>query len=311
MAHNIVLEALESTSFKKTQQTAQLVESLSGGGIVKKLQRLIRTPQVYIPYLLMVRVQVYRRKSVPVTLFWGRTIHVPMQDYDSLALRAFGFAGGTEAELKLTKYFAKHLGKEGVFYDIGANYGFFSYLAAELCKEVHAFEPMPEIAQVLRVNTANDSNVVLSEVAISNTHGEADLHVSESSGLSTINASTVGTHSYTYDSSKTVRVPTRTLDEYVESNTKPTVLKIDVEGAEEQVIMGATTFLKEYAPIIAMEVWGAENGGEISMKAVQRLRDLGYASFSIDTNGDIQEVEGDLSAISSLTGGDNFIFKKV
>lgn len=307
---SILTEALGSTAFKKRVRAAELSERLSGGGIAKKVQRLLLTPKIYIPYLLIVRGRLYRKESVTATLFWGRTIDIPLQDYDSLALHAFGFAGGTEAELKLTRYFVKNLTPSDVFYDIGANYGFYSYLAAELCKEVQVFEPIPQIANVIRRNIPSDKHVFLNEMALSDTSGEVDLHISESFGLSTINASTTEIHSYTYDEAKKIRVKTQTLDAHVATHTKPTVLKIDVEGAEEQVLIGGDHFLSENAPVVAMEIWGADNGGEISMRAVERLRSLGYVSYSIDSEGDLERIEGDLSMISSLTGGDNFIFKK-
>jgi len=310
-ARETLLQKLESAEFKKTLYKAHLTESLSGGGIVKKIKRLLLTPEIYIPYLLIVRGRLYRKESVTARLFWGRTIDIPLQDYDSLALRAFGFAGGTDAELKLTRYFVKNLTPDDVFYDIGANYGFYSYLASELCKEVQAFEPIPQIADVVRRNIPAGANMSLNEVALSDTPGEVDLHISESFGLSTINASTTEIHSYTYDEAKKIRVKTQTLDGHVATHTKPTVLKIDVEGAEEQVILGGTRFLTENAPIVAMEIWGADNGGEISMRAVERLRGLGYVSYSIDSNGNLEKIEGDLSMVSSLTGGDNFIFKKL
>lgn len=310
-ARERLIQKLESKEFKKTLYKARLTEGLSGGGIVKKIKRLLLTPSVYISYLFIVRWRLYRKESVIARLFWGRAIDIPLQDYDSVALCAFGFAGGTDTELKLTRYFVKNLGPDDIFYDIGANYGFYSYLASELCKEVRAFEPIPQIADVVRRNIPTGTLMSMNEVALSDTFGEVDLHISESFGLSTINASTTQIHSYTYDEAKKIRVKTETLDAHIRTHTKPTVLKIDVEGAEEQVLIGATRFLSENAPIVAMEIWGANNGGDISMRAVERLRGFGYVSYRIDSEGDLESIEGDLSMASSLTGGDNFIFKKL
>ena len=48
------------------------------------------------------------------------------------------------------------------------------------------------------------------------------------------------------------------------------------------------------------------------MKAVEKLRNLGYQSYLINKNGELEKVAGDLSIIVDKQGlgGDNFIFKK-
>lgn len=305
-----LLQDLESKSFSTRLRLARLVEKFSGGGLVKKIQRLFCTPSVYLSYLFIVKARIYRRKSATAKLFWGRTITIPVQDYDSLALRAFGFAGGTEAELKLARFFIRNLEETDVLYDIGANYGFFTYLASELCKEVHSFEPIPFIASVVRENTTINKGVSVNTLALSNTAGTVDLHISESSGLSTINTATTNIHSYTYNESNKITVEAQTLDGYVTTHTPPTFIKIDVEGAEEQVIEGASGFLSTHAPVIAMEVWGKDNGGPISMQAVKRLYSYGYKASIINPDGTLTETAEDLSLIAPSHGGDNFIFTK-
>ncbi len=302
-------DALASEQFKKSLRLAQNVERLVGGGLKKKIQRLFITSSVYIPYLLMVRSHLYRRASVTARLFWGRTIQLPLQDYDSLALSRFGFAGGTEAELKLARFLVANLKPKDVFYDVGANYGFFTYLASELCKEVHSFEPIPSLAEVVAENS-KEYKVQVNSIALSDIKGTAQLHTSESTGLSTLNAAATTIHTYTYDASKIMSVPTTTLDEYVANHAAPTFIKIDVEGGEEAVIRGGENFLRTHSPIVCMEVWGKENGGAISMAAVELLRSFGYISFSINAAGNINEVSGDVSLIVPANGVDNFVFKK-
>lgn len=257
---------------------------------------------------MIVKFGLFKSGSVRTKLFWNREIKLPLKDYDSLALYKYGFAGGTESELKLAKYIIKNLEAKDVFYDIGANYGFFTYLATELCREVHSFEPNHDLVTILKSNTRDDSGVSINDIALSDTNGQAELHMSESTGLSTINASTIDTHTYTYRSTRTVQ--TQTLDTYIKTNSKPTFLKIDVEGAEEAVLNGSKQLLNQNAPIIAMEVWGKDNGWEISNQAVKLLISLGYEVFSLNSDGEVQEVIGDLSILIPPAGGDNFIFKK-
>jgi FkbM family methyltransferase len=307
MNQTILQEKLSSKEFQKRLQIAQNFEKYSGSGTIRKIKRLLFAPSIYIPYLLLVKAKVFKIKKTSTRLFWGRKINIPLQDYDSLALFRFGFAGGTEAELKLVKYFVKTLKETDIFYDIGANYGFFSYMASEICKEIHLFEPNTELIEILK-NNSDIKKVTINDTALSDKKGEAELFLSESSGLSTINTSTINTHSYKFTNSKPVK--TTTLDIYTQNHTQPTFIKIDVEGAEESVIRGAIKLLSSNAPIIALEVWGKNNGGDISMKAVDLLRTLGYKSFSIDKQGNLDAVSGDLSEIAPGNGGDNFIFRK-
>jgi len=304
----ILEEKLVNPKFQKRLRLASNFERLSGGGLLKKIKRIFIVPSVYLPYLFIVKFGLFWRKSVQAKLFWGREISLPLKDYDSLALYKYGFAGGTESELKLTKYLIKNLKESDVFYDIGANYGFFTYLAEELSSEVHTFEPNSELVEVLKTNTKENPAVFINAVALSDTAGQTELHMSESTGLSTINASTIKTHTYAYK--KTRLVQTQTLDDYVATHTQPTFLKIDVEGAEEAVIRGGEALLGGHSPIVALEVWGKDNGGEVSMRAVDRLRALGYLSFSLTSEGDLEKADGDLSALAPSLGGDNFIFKK-
>ena len=75
-------------------------------------------------------------------------------------------------EYKLTKFFIKNLKEDDIFYDIGANYGFYSCLAAEFCKEVHLFEPIPFIFDNLKNNFKNHQNVFLNNIALSDKKGK-------------------------------------------------------------------------------------------------------------------------------------------
>jgi len=49
-------------------------------------------------------------------------------------------------------------------------------LAAEFCKEVHSFEPVPEIFNYLKKNTKEYSNIILNNMAISDKKGIVDIY---------------------------------------------------------------------------------------------------------------------------------------
>lgn len=121
-----------------------------------------------------------------------------------------------------------------VLYDIGANLGLVALHAARRCRTA-AFEPDPETAARLRRNvTLNpDSPPDVLSVAISDVDGPVTLFTD---GIDGTSPSLV----HQRDEKHTVRVVARRLDTLVERGElpMPTVLKLDIEGAEILALRG-------------------------------------------------------------------------
>jgi len=214
------------------------------------------------------------------------------------------------SEYKLTKFLIKNLKETDIFYDIGANYGFYSFLGLEFCQEVHSFEPISYIFENLEENFKNIPNIFLNNIAIFDRNGLTFLYINiMGSGGSTIIEEV---KNRLIRKSNKIEVQTITLDDYVKNHSKPTIIKLDVEGAESQVIGGGKEFFKNNSPVISIEVWPKGKGGEISMKAVEKLRNLGYQSYFLNLAGDLEKIDGDLSekVDSDDLTNDNFIFLK-
>jgi FkbM family methyltransferase len=141
------------------------------------------------------------------------------------------------------------LQSDDVFYDVGANIGMYSCLAADkLDTTVVAFEPHPENADRLEENVdLNDADVSLHRCALGETDGTASL---------TITLDEIGSAGHTIladdgererEGYRSVQVPVRRGDDYVGSEElpSPTVLKIDVEGAELDVLRGLSERLSD------------------------------------------------------------------
>ena len=124
-----------------------------------------------------------------------------------------------------------------IFYDIGANIGVYSCLAGSITTEgqVVAFEPHPENIKSLTSNIdRNGINAAILETALSD---ESDTLVLAEEG----SGAGHGEHQITEDSTKNgIRIDVRSLDAVRrgEGLPQPNVLKIDVEGAEYDVIKG-------------------------------------------------------------------------
>jgi FkbM family methyltransferase len=128
-----------------------------------------------------------------------------------------------------------------VFYDLGANIGHYAVCIGAFHKdqvEVHAFEPEPGNAARLRENAALNglSRVTVHEAAVSNENGTARFFVSGTVGTPT--HSLVESHFGDADGRHAIDVPLVRLTDYSAKHNlaKPTVIKIDVEGAEAEVV---------------------------------------------------------------------------
>ncbi|BAN03317.1 FkbM family methyltransferase [Ilumatobacter coccineus] len=164
------------------------------------------------------------------------------------------------------------------YYDVGSNIGLYSHLCAALFPDadVHAFEPTPEIAAISRsIAEANGLDVQVVEVAVSDGSGTADLHLSQTSDAS--NSLVEGFK----ESSGSVTVQRIRLDDHrARTGRPPTVLKIDVETHEPEVLAGAMEIIANDRPYVIIEVLrrrGTDQGA-----AIQAAFDgLGYTYYPL------------------------------
>jgi FkbM family methyltransferase len=292
-------------NLEKNYKKIKKWEKYLGPGLKRKFQRLIFLPEIYIPYTVSLTL---KPKNVKINLFDKKKIILDINDYNSATLYAFKCLNDT-AEYKLTKFFIKNLRTEDIFYDIGGNYGFYTYLALEFCKEVHYFEPLPFVFENVKRNLENEPKAILNNIALSDKKEKLILYLPDNkSGVATI----LSEIQKIFSKCKKIEVNSLSLDEYIKHNTMPTVIKMDVEGAESKIIDGGINFLRQNSPLIAMEVWSKKERGEISMVAVEKLRNLGYKSYFIDLNGELHETKGDLSkkVMEENLTNDNFVFLK-
>jgi FkbM family methyltransferase len=179
----------------------------------------------------------------------------------------------------------EHLGAGATLIDVGANIGYYSLKAAPMvgaAGHVIAIEPNPEALQKMRVNLAASgaNNVVtLAPVACSDTESTLDLYAAPGgntgeTSLSKANASQEGASTHTY------KVRARPLDDIVREAgvTRVDAIKIDVEGAECQVLKGARQTLGRFHPMLLVEVAddGLRRMGSSAAQVRELLRAQGY-----------------------------------
>lgn len=145
--------------------------------------------------------------------------------------------------------------QNSVVYDVGANVGIYSLLAslrAGSSGRVYAFEPLERNLRYLRrhVTLNNLQNCVILEKAVCNREGTVPFSAARwNSSMARLSPE------------GEILVPSTTLDAciYGEMSFRPPdIIKIDVEGAELEVLEGANRALTEFHPKIFLETHGTQ-----------------------------------------------------
>ena len=148
---------------------------------------------------------------------------------------------------------ARYCEPNGVLWDIGANIGLISafFAGADFrLRVIHAFEPNPEIYG--RLNCLFSQHPIMHghNMALSSENSRKQLHVP-------IGGSCLGSLDQEFVGGKTANftVECYTGDDLLERGlvAPPTVMKIDVEGHELDVLEGMKNILSKYRPVVFIE----------------------------------------------------------
>ena len=164
------------------------------------------------------------------------------------------------------------------FFDIGANFGLYSVLLAREpgLTEVHAYEPLPRNADQLCANlflNALDGRVHVNNQAVGDHAGACELFVDPgSTGVSTLIPDESHRDQRAYQS--VVTVQTVVFDDQHPLTATRALIKVDVEGAELQVLRGMSRFLAANKVVLQIETTpGTQQAAE------DLLRDAGYRAL--------------------------------
>lgn|SRR3989338_220287 len=181
-----------------------------------------------------------------------------------------------------------HLVKNNmVVYDIGANCGLISILLSRLVGRsgrVYSFEPVPYLYEEIRLNASLNHihNINIIAKAVSDTLGLKDFILAENPCQSHILDAGEAVVS------NSLRIDTTTLDHFIfsEKNLPAQVVKIDVEGAEAQVLQGAGRLLEKYRPIILSEMHSPSQDVLVGRILMQ----YNYAAYRLDDNAFVEDL---------------------
>jgi len=175
--------------------------------------------------------------------------------------------------------FCSWLKPDAVFYDLGANIGFYSLLANQRIGEgkVYAFEPSTQSRAIfekqMQLNSGRIKNnrITLLPYAVSDSDKEIEFTDNGSDGNTYLTSSPgfrVAKHK--------IKVKAVSIDSLIKQGyEKPTVLKIDVEGAELDVLKGAEETIRSCGPRILLATHDWHQPG-IKDACISFLQERGY-----------------------------------
>lgn len=228
-----------------------------------------------------------RRSALPILVGAGRGLRVRFDD--SALTRAV-----SRAEVPVEEAFLSLLRPGAVVYDVGANIGWYSLLAARAVGptgKVVAFEPSVRNAAVVQANAATNKlvNVTTIAAAVTDEDGWATfLDKGSLEGRLSKNdteAQARRRERHKQQPLASFVVPVLSLDSWIARADveRPNVVKIDVEGAEVGVIRGMTETLRSAGPTLIIELHGTQT------EVADALDAVGYEHAPIDAEASTRD----------------------
>ena len=207
--------------------------------------------------------------------------------------------------------------------DIGANVGLFSLELSLINSDIcyHLFEPIPTTFEMMKktacLNNVNSDKFIMNNLGMSDEEGKFDFYLPgacEAASLKPINdqfylkeSDEMGNYSGKAVIKK-VECKVSTVDKYVETNNIEDIgfIKIDVEGNEKSVLLGAEKVLNKFHPLIYCELLRihAARFGYHPNEVIEYMKNFDYKCYTLRNNKLTQ-----IDEINEETVETNFIFK--
>jgi FkbM family methyltransferase len=207
--------------------------------------------------------------------------------------------GGRLYEPDVAAVFLRAIKAGDTVFDVGANIGIFSVLAARLTGAdgcVVGFEPAPDNRERLAANLALNgiTNVIVVDQPASDRTEGVTFHLNSDSagGHSLWNPGKHPDHQKSRGKPRSIVMTTTTIDAEMARLrlTPPKLIKIDTEGAEHRVLAGAVKLLMEFkVPYVIAELheFGLSQMGSSQSGLRGFMANLGYDTFLLFADGSL------------------------
>ena len=208
------------------------------------------------------------KKALPPP--WNRTLLVTTRAYRRYLFRSLGQIHG-----EMLAAIERWVDCGATVWDIGANMGVFAFSAAIRAGNdgrVYAFEADLECAALVlrsqRWKRPDEAPVVICPFAIAERSAPVSFQVSSYRSA----ASSIEGFGRFASGGSIREVPAFAVDDLAEMFSAPSVIKIDVEGAENLVLRGARRTLERHRPLLFIEC----SGGKLGTETGELHRSMGY-----------------------------------
>lgn len=205
----------------------------------------------------------------------------PLKGYLWSTAASYEYILGEYEDPKTLGTFISWLTPGSVFYDVGANIGFHSLIANRIIQTgtIYAFEPMPAMMEGLQAHIRLNQTLMISNkieahaIAIAQKDGQLLFSNNQASR----DGNTYIQSSYVFaGSTDKIQVEGRSIDGLIGSGfKKPDIIKIDAEGAEYDILLGAADTLDRYHPNILLATHDCHLPG-VQQNCIDFLQRHGY-----------------------------------
>lgn len=236
-----------------------------------------------------------KEKIIDTPAFFGGRMRVALPAATDIYL-----TGGKthDSEIRLARFLIHHLDSGAHFLDIGAHYGYFSLLAAQLVGtegRVYSFEASRKNHQILEANAQQRDNIRVFNLAMAEQPGDLVFYEFENmkSEYNSLDQTQFENEDwFRQHPPQAIQVPATSIDAMLgQHDLKPKIIKIDVEGAEDRVIEGARETLKNTSPMVVMEYLAPHRGNDAHKRAASMLQESGHRPHLINEDGSLRMIE--------------------
>jgi len=185
--------------------------------------------------------------------------------------------------------------------EVGANFGFFTILAATLvgkAGKVTTFEANPDLVALLDATVEINGFTDLVDVramAVTDSTGEVEFAIYNNFLGDGHIVSLCGIR---HEDQKLVRVPAGTLDQQLHGVADVRLLRLDAEGAEPSILRGSRALIARSPRLVILTEWGLVPGGDTS--ELQELVTEGFTFHAVQHSGVLRQISLDELARTSL-----------
>jgi FkbM family methyltransferase len=209
----------------------------------------------------------------------GTMLYVSPQEHIQRQLFWYGYY-----EKKYVLTWERFVSEDAVVFDIGANIGYYSIIAAKQATTgvIYSFEPYSDSFSLLQRNIAFNklSNIIPVQAAISNENGEKKLFITGSD-----NTGMTGLTKAENFSGRIETVQAISLDEWIKKTRlkRITIIKMDIEGSEYNALKGMEGLLQKCKPVLFIEISNSllKSYGVDNTDIYKLLASHNYKAYSI------------------------------